>query len=123
MSQAKGGRSRAEEEPPPAADTDPRADEGESGATDHGTGHECLEWCPVCRSAELLKGVGSPEVRHQLQAIQNEALQVFRAFVTAYSERAGEDPFSRRREDEPAGERREPEPPKPADTPIDISIE
>jgi hypothetical protein len=117
MSQAKGGRSRPKDEP-----------EDETGAEDPagaatGSGHECLEWCPVCRSAELLRGVNSPEVRQQLQSIQNEALNVFKAFMAAYTERAAEDPFSRRPDPGREGGRPRPETAKPADEPIDISIE
>ena len=89
MSQARAGRSSSEDAPEP----DPVAEE--EPAT--GQGHECLEWCPICRSHELLRGVTSPEVRQQLQTIQNEAMHVFRAFAAAYTERAAEDPFSRNR--------------------------
>ena len=133
MSQAKGGRSEAQDETPPEPEAEANAAPGDDPrptpepGPGHGHGHECLEWCPICRSAELLKGVGvgvnSPEIRQQLQSLQNEAMQVFKAFATAYSERTGDDPFSRRREGEATGAPREPEPPKSPDTPIDISIE
>ena len=118
MSQAKAGRSGAEE-PRPEPEPDPEAEAG----SEPRHGHECLEWCPICRSSELLKGVTSPEVRHQLQSIQNEALQVVKAFAAAYSERTADDPLSRRRDAEGGEAGRESKPPKPADAPIDISIE
>lgn len=127
MSQAKGGRSGAQEEAPPEPEHGAGPDAEPAPGAAPGHGHECLEWCPICRSAELLKGVGvgvnSPEIRQQLQSLQSEAMQVFKAFASAYAERTGEDPFSRRREGETAGNPPGPEPPKSGDTPIDISIE
>lgn len=83
FSQARAGRS--EDEGP---------DRGEAGREERGTGQECLEWCPICRSAELLRATASPEMRRQLQTIQNEAFQIFRAFAVAYAERGSGDPFA-----------------------------
>ena len=127
MSQAKGGRSRTDEELPPEPEPE-AAPGGEPGPGEghghgHGNGHECLEWCPICRSVELLRGASSPEVRQQLQAIQNEAMQVFKAFATAYAERSAEDPPPRRGAGAEPGEGRRPDPPAAAGEPIDISIE
>jgi len=114
FSEARAGRTRSEEEPAP----------NESGETRNGHGQGCLEWCPICRSVELIREATSPEVREQIGAIQNEAVQVFKAFAAAYTERTAEDPFSRTRDTGRNGdERREPEAPKPPDAPIDISIE
>lgn len=80
FSEARGGRS-ADEEP-----------EGEApGRTVPAGEHECLEWCPICRSAELLRATASPELRRQLQTLQNEAFQIFRAFAAAYAERGAAD--------------------------------
>lgn len=70
-----------------------RAGRSSSGAGDghgrghHGAGQECLEWCPICRSADLIRTTAPPDVRNQLEAIQNEAFNVMRAFLAAYSER------------------------------------
>ncbi|MDQ2699948.1 MAG: hypothetical protein M3Y23_01330 [Actinomycetota bacterium] len=120
MSQARAGRSGADGEP--ASEPGPEPDSGQPGdagpGTAQGHGHECLEWCPICRSHELLKGVTSPEIRQQLQSIQNEAMQVFRAFAAAYTERAAEDPLSRDRD---AKAPRGGEPDEPVVT--DISID
>lgn len=59
----------------------------ESSAT---RGHEeCLEWCPICRSTELFRSAVTPEIREQAEALQREAVQIFRAFLTAYAERTG----------------------------------
>ncbi|MGA7395970.1 MAG: hypothetical protein WBW62_00835 [Solirubrobacterales bacterium] len=82
MSKAGAKRGKSEEEP--AEET--------NGASQDGHGHQCLEWCPICRSVELLGTATSPEVRQQIQAIQNEALQVMKAFVAAYTERSAETP-------------------------------
>ena len=59
-----------------------------SGQERRGGGTECLEWCPICRSAELIRGTASPDLRGQLEAIQNEAFNVMRAFMAAYAERS-----------------------------------
>ena len=64
-----------------------------SGRERRDGGTECLEWCPICRSAELIRGTASPDLRGQLEAIQNEAFNVMRAFMAAYAEKApGQDP-------------------------------
>ena len=52
-----------------------------------GSGQECLEWCPVCRSADLIRATAPPDVKSQLEAIQHEAFNVMRAFLSAYSEK------------------------------------
>ena len=61
------------------------ANGSDRGRRDGGT--ECLEWCPICRSAELIRGTASPDLRGQLEAIQNEAFNVMRAFMAAYAEK------------------------------------
>ncbi|MCB0828850.1 MAG: hypothetical protein KDB62_08600 [Solirubrobacterales bacterium] len=81
FSEARGGRSANEEPEAEAPGRDAPAGE-----------HECLEWCPICRSAELLRATASPEIRQQLQTLQNEAFQIFRAFAAAYAERGSTDP-------------------------------
>lgn len=61
---------------------------GSAGRNDgRGHGQECLEWCPVCRSADLIRTAAPPDVKSQLEAIQGEAFNVLRAFLTAYSEK------------------------------------
>ncbi|MFZ9669138.1 MAG: hypothetical protein ACO3CR_04715 [Solirubrobacterales bacterium] len=49
---------------------------------------ECLDWCPICRSAELVRGTAPPDLKSQLEAIQGEAFNVIRAFMAAYAEQA-----------------------------------
>lgn len=84
FSQSKAGRSDAGSEP----------GDGEEGRTGAGGnpagGHsDCLEWCPICRSAELFKNTVSPELRQQAESIQHEAMGVFKAFLDAYADKAG----------------------------------
>lgn len=123
FSEAKGGRTTSDEEPREA----PREDEdGNGGHEPSAGGHECLEWCPICRSAELLQAAASPEVRQQIQSIQSEAITILKAFAASYAEKSGEDPFAGRAEsnghgsnDNGSGPEPEPEGPKVTD----ISIE
>lgn len=62
---------------------------------EHAPTHECLDWCPICRGAEVLKATASPELIEQLQQAQRGALVSMRALIDAYleridAERAGE---------------------------------
>jgi hypothetical protein len=52
-------------------------------------GHErqCLEWCPICRSADILRATATPEMRDQWQGIQRDALVGLRALLDSYIER------------------------------------
>jgi hypothetical protein len=65
--------------------------EGEARVTNgHGTAtpdHECLDWCPICRTADVLRASASPELREQLQSLQRDALVTVRALLDAYLER------------------------------------
>lgn len=120
VSRARAGRSQAETEDSAetAAGNDPAGAGGMDGGPDRAGTHdgECLEWCPICRSADLLRATITPELREQAEAIQKEAMNVVHAFLTAYSERTAG------REDEgpdpPAPD--EPDPPSRAtDIPLD----
>ena len=51
-------------------------------------GHECLEWCPICRSADVLRAAGGPEVRHQIASMQRDSLLALRTLIDAYLARA-----------------------------------
>ncbi len=126
VSQTRAGRTRPEPEEPgdgtsEAGSEAPAADESGPGH-DHaqGHGHECLEWCPICRSAELIRTAVPPELKDQAEAFQREAVNVFRAFLTAYSERTGNPDSSK-----PSGPAPEsptdpdPEKPRVTDIPLD----
>ena len=45
--------------------------------------HECLDWCPICRGAELVKSAVPPEVADQFQVLQRDALLMVQALVEA----------------------------------------
>lgn len=73
-----------------------RAGRSNPGASGNGSGRErretaaeCLDWCPICRSADLIRGSATPDLIGQLEAIQGEALNVMKAFVAAYAEKSG----------------------------------
>ena len=52
---------------------------------------ECVEWCPICRAADVLRATAPPELRDQLQAVQREALLTTRALIDTYLERLDRD--------------------------------
>jgi hypothetical protein len=64
--------------PPPA---------GNGGATEPVHDHECLEWCPICRTAEVVRSGASPELREQFQGLQRDAVVAVKALLDAYLER------------------------------------
>jgi hypothetical protein len=70
-----------------AAQEDERRDEGapEGGAT-----HQCVEWCPICRTMDVLRASTTPEIREQWEAVQHEALLTLRTLVEHYAQRLGE---------------------------------
>jgi hypothetical protein len=69
-----------------------------AAATAHregGEGLQCVELCPICRAADLLRAGGPPELRGQIGELQREALLTLRALLDHYIERleaAGERP-------------------------------
>lgn len=107
FSQSRAGRSPGESEPD---------ERGPDERSQQGSGHECLEWCPICRSAELFRTAVSPELRQQAESIQHEAMGVLKAFLDAYAEKTGGEPAAR---PAPAHEP-EPDPaPRVTDIPLD----
>ena len=48
---------------------------------------ECLEFCPICRGAEVLRQTATPELRGQWQTVQREALLTMRTMIDHYLER------------------------------------
>jgi hypothetical protein len=53
----------------------------------HAAGHECLEWCPICRTADVFRTSFPPEVRTQLEEVQRDALVAIRTVLDHYIER------------------------------------
>ncbi len=47
----------------------------------------CVEWCPVCRTADVLRETASPELREQWHRVQREALVAMRSLIDHYLER------------------------------------
>jgi hypothetical protein len=83
---ARGGRTGTRN----GGDQTPAAEDGQ-GATDH----ECLEWCPICRGAEVVRATTPPELREQWQTVQRDALVMVRALIDAYLQRLGDGPGRR----------------------------
>ena len=52
--------------------------------------HHCVELCPICRGAEVLRATSGPEFRGQWQSVQREALVTMRALIDHYLERLDE---------------------------------
>jgi len=48
---------------------------------------ECIEWCPICRAADVVRATAPPELREQWQSVQREALLTTRALIDTYLER------------------------------------
>ncbi len=51
---------------------------------------KCVDLCPICRGAEVLRATSSPELRGQWQSVQREALVTLRAMIDHYLERLDE---------------------------------
>ena len=73
-----------------------RGDRGHATEAGNGHGstaaqsHECLEWCPICRGADVVRATTPPELREQWQAVQRDALVMMRALIDAYLARLGD---------------------------------
>jgi hypothetical protein len=48
---------------------------------------QCVEWCPLCRTADVLRTTAPPELRDQWQSVQREALLTMRSLIDSYLER------------------------------------
>jgi hypothetical protein len=53
---------------------------------------ECVDWCPICRTADVLRATAPPELRDQWQSVQREALLTTRALIDSYLERLDSEP-------------------------------
>lgn len=49
----------------------------------------CLELCPICRGAELLRSGAAPQLRGQLDDVGREALLTLRSLIDHYLEGGG----------------------------------
>lgn len=50
----------------------------------------CVEFCPICRGADVLRATTSPEMRESWQSVQREALVTMRALIDHYLSRLDE---------------------------------
>jgi len=84
-------------------DRDPHNPEPEPGDA-HGASHShanlfgtlgaesrCLEFCPICRAADVLRASATPELREQWHGVQREALMTLRAAIDHYLARLDDD--------------------------------
>lgn len=72
-----------------------RAEEDAGGSVpglgDGSLATECVEWCPICRTMDVLRASATPEVREQWEGVQREAVLTLRAVVDHYARRMAED--------------------------------
>ncbi len=52
---------------------------------------QCLDWCPICRLADVLRANATPELREQWSSVQREALMTLRSLIDHYLERRDPD--------------------------------
>ena len=71
----------------PGGHRDTAGAEDANGQASVGHPHECLDWCPICRSADVVRATAPPELREQVQSLQRDALITLRALLDAYIER------------------------------------
>ena len=102
------------ERPRRGRETPGEGNEPSQSDEDKANEHECLEWCPICRSADVLRAAGGPEVRNQIAALQRDSLLALRTLIDAYLARATPPPPSPW--DEPAARPGEP-PARPGERP------
>ena len=57
-----------------------------------GHDQQCLDLCPICRAADILRAAGTPELRHGIGGLQREALLTARAMIDHYLERVETEP-------------------------------
>jgi hypothetical protein len=49
--------------------------------------HQCLEFCPICRAADVLRAAAPPEFQQHWQALQREGLLAARSLIDHYIHR------------------------------------
>lgn len=52
---------------------------------------QCVELCPICRGAEVLRSQATPELLGQWQSVQRDALVTMRTLIDHYLERLDAD--------------------------------
>lgn len=107
---------RAEREPAPEPPPgDPRTSERPGYSPDSGTfaeeirrlaadlgfeghteGRQCVGFCPICRSADLLRTFATPELREAWNEFQHELARALRAAAARYAEAEPGEPEAQR---------------------------
>ena len=96
------GEPETPDQSPGSAGGDPATDawralrDGLGAATTAAGSHDgeirCVELCPICRAADILRASGPPELRGQINEFQREALLTLRTLLDHYLERLDEPP-------------------------------
>jgi hypothetical protein len=73
---------RLSEVPPPGPEPPWGSDPGPAPAGERD--HQCLEFCPICRTADVLRAALPPEAREHWQTFQREGLLAARAMLDHY---------------------------------------
>lgn len=53
----------------------------------HSSERECVELCPICRAADVLRARASDDLKEGWQDVQREALLTMKAVIDRYVER------------------------------------
>ena len=62
----------------------------------HGDGNlRCVELCPICRAADVLRATAPDDIKDQWQVVQREALLTMKAAIDRYVERLDAEPAER----------------------------
>lgn len=61
----------------------------------HSSERECVELCPICRAADVLRATASDDLRDGWQDVQREALLTMKAMIDRYVDRLDEEPEAR----------------------------
>jgi hypothetical protein len=62
----------------------------------HGGGDlRCVELCPICRAADVLRATAPDDLKDQWQVVQREALLTMKAAIDRYVERLDLEPEER----------------------------
>jgi hypothetical protein len=76
-------RERLSEVPPLGQDPPPSGGSS-AGAESARVEHQCLEFCPICRTADVLRAALPPEAREHWHSLQREGLLAARAMLDHY---------------------------------------
>jgi hypothetical protein len=71
-------------EVPPLGEDPPRRGEPVTPREGAPLEHQCLEFCPICRTADVLRAAMPPEAREHWQALQRDGLLAARAMLDHY---------------------------------------